>query len=92
MTLKLFLKTIDNLLFQHKMPKLPAYCSALDLANKFAIFFKGKTDKIRDELPDFFDIDQDKPTSNLVFFKLRNRKCGRSYASDAYLDNQGCQN
>ena len=74
-------KNIDDLLSQHKKTKFPAYCSALDLAIKFAIFFKGKTDKVRDELPDCSDIDQDKPTSNLVFFKPRNRRCGRSYAN-----------
>ena len=45
-------KIIGDLLFQHKMTKLPAYSSAPDLANRFATFLKEKNDKIRDELPD----------------------------------------
>ena len=66
MTQKLFLKIIDDL-FRHKRTKLPAYSSAQDLANRFATFFKEKTDKVRDELPDCSDIDlnipQHKPPS-----------------------------
>ena len=62
-------KIIEDLPYRYKMPKLPAYSSSPDLANKCATFFKEKIDKIIDELFDCSDIHlnitQDKPTSTL---------------------------
>ena len=85
-TPKQFTKSNDNLLFRHKMTKLPSYGSAPDLANRFVPFFKVKIDNMRDELPDCSDIDlnmhKDKPYSTSVSLKPRHRRrYGRSYVN-----------
>ena len=40
------IKIIDDLFFRHKTTKLAAYCSAQDLATRFATLFKKKLTKL----------------------------------------------
>ena len=62
-------QTMNELLFRQKVSKLPKHSSAEELANRFSCFFKEKIDKIRDNLPDCFDINlkiaQSPPVSTL---------------------------
>ncbi len=44
-------KVVDKLLYRCEEKKLPSSVTDEDLANRFSVFFKDKTDKIRKDLP-----------------------------------------
>lgn len=63
---------LDELLFRKQVPKLPDRLCDLDLANRFAAFFRDKVEKIRINLPQVHDgLDFDVPRTSAMLSGFR---------------------